>query len=195
MFQEYKARSRTLHSYGATLPLTSPSVIVLPPGGTGSTIPQSILFYIGRTLMVAPSAALANPAADPVAIVLPTASISNYFLAAQVLNPATFGVTPSDLQAVQCTPATSAVIQLSQVQFVPIASILAAAGFYSPSPLPVPVNSTQSAWTRLTNTTGLVAGVTMLGDELSLLYRQDQIASSAFAAMLEWTWNGTAFAP
>ena len=41
----------------------------------------------------------------------------------------------------------------------------------------------------------LVAGVTTLGDELSLVYRQDQIAASAFAAMLTWTWNGAAFAP
>jgi hypothetical protein len=41
--------------------------------------------------------------------------------------------------------------------------------------------------TVLANTTGLVAGVIMPGDELSLLYRQDQIAASAFAAMLEWT--------
>jgi hypothetical protein len=37
-----------------------------------------------------------------------------------------------------------------------------------------------------TNTTGLVAGVTLLGDELSLLYRHDQIASSALAAMLSY---------
>jgi hypothetical protein len=41
----------------------------------------------------------------------------------------------------------------------------------------------------------LVAGETELGQELSLLYRQDQIAGSAYASMLTWTWNGTAFAP
>ncbi len=42
---------------------------------------------------------------------------------------------------------------------------------------------------------GFVAGTTQLGDELSLLYRQDQIAGSVFAAMLTWKWNGTVFAP
>ncbi|MBV9016444.1 MAG: IPT/TIG domain-containing protein [Alphaproteobacteria bacterium] len=186
---------QTLHAYGATIPLTSPSVILLPPGGTGATIPQPVLFHLGRTLMIAPSAALANPASDPVAILLPGNAITGYSLASQVLNPGTYTVAPADVEAVQCTPTTSSVVQLSQVEYVPIAPFFEEAGFYSASPLPVPANTNQRSWAWLTNTTGLVAGVTKLGDELSLLYRQDQIAASAFAAMLTWTWNGTAFAP
>jgi hypothetical protein len=183
-----------LHSYGATLPLTSPPVILLPPGGTGATIPNPILFYVGRMLTIAPSAALTNPAADPVALFPPAGASTDYYLASQVLNPAQYSVPPADLSALQCTPTACSIVQLSQVQFVPIGPILAAAGFYSQAPLPVPTNSAQTAWTTLTNTTGLVDGVTTLGDELSLLYRQDQIAASAFAAMLEWTWNGSTFA-
>jgi hypothetical protein len=187
---------KLLHSYGGTLPLTSPSVILLPPGGTGATIANPILFYIGRMLTIAPSAALTNPASDPVALLLSSVSPGgDYSLASQVLNPAEYEVEPADLLALQCTPMTCSVIQLSQVTYVPIAPIFAAAGFYSPSPLAAPANSTQTAWTVLANTTGLVTGVTMLGDELSLLYRQDQIAASAFASMLEWTWNGSTFAP
>ncbi|MGO9931209.1 MAG: IPT/TIG domain-containing protein [Steroidobacteraceae bacterium] len=185
---------KSLHGYGATLPLTSPSVILLPPGGTGATIPLPILFYLGRTIMIAPTAALDDPAADPVAILTPSGTFTDYLLASQVLNAATYSTAPADLEAVQCTPTDSAIVQLNQVQFVPLAPILAAAGYYSAAPFPVPANSSQTSWAWLTNTTGLVAGVTMLGDELSLLYRQDQIAGSAFAAMLTWTWNGTAFA-
>jgi hypothetical protein len=185
---------KALHGFGATLPLTSPSVILLPPGGTGAAIPLPTLFYLGRTLMIAPTAALDNPAADPVAILTPSGSFTSYFLASQVLNAATYGTAPADLQAVQCTPTSSSIAQLNDVQFVPLAPILAAAGYYSASPFPLPANTTQTSWTWLTNTTGLVAGVTLLGDELSLLYRQDQIAASAFGAMLTWTWNGTAFA-
>ena len=184
---------KTLHNYGATLPLTSPSAIMLPPGGTGATIPQPILFYLGRTLMVAPSAALNNPAADPIAVLAPTGTITDYFLASQVLNAATFATPAADLEAVQCTPSSGTLVQLNQVEFVPLGPVLAAAGYYSPAPFPTPANSTQTSWAWFTNTTGLVTGVTMLGDELSLVYRQDQIASSAFAAMLTWTWNGTAF--
>jgi|SRR5579859_7741453 len=73
--------------------------------------------------------------------------------------------------------------------------ILALAGFYPASPVPVPVNISSHSWARLTNITGLVAGTTRLRDELTLLYRQDQIVSSVFAAMLDWVWNGSAFAP
>lgn len=186
---------KTLHSYGATLPFTSPAVITLPHGGTGSTVPNPVLFYLGRTLTIAPSAALGNPAADPVAIISPDGGLTHCFLASQVLAPGTFQVPPADVEAVQATPAASALTQLNQVEFVPIASILAAAGFYPPSPFPVPANSGQTAWASLSNTTGLVAGTTRLADELSLLYREDQIAASAFAAMLAWTWNGSTFGP
>lgn len=186
---------KALHSYGATLPLVSPSAILLPRGGTGATIPYPILFYLGRTLMISPAAALINPAADPIALIAPTGAMTDYALAAQVLNAATFPTPPMDLQAVQCTPTTQSVVPLSQVSFIRLAPILAAAGYYSPSPFPVPANSTATSWAWLTNTTGLVANQTQLGQELSLLYRQDQIAGSGFAAMLTWVWNGTAFAP
>jgi hypothetical protein len=40
-----------------------------------------------------------------------------------------------------------------------------------------------------------VAGTTMLSDELSLLHRPEQIASSVFASILTSTWNRTAFGP
>jgi hypothetical protein len=47
----------------------------------------------------------------------------------------------------------------------------------------------------LVNVTGLVAGSTKLGDELSLLYRPEQIVNSVFAPMMSWTWDGTTFVP
>ncbi len=186
---------KALHSYGATLPLVSPPMILLPPGGTGATIPNNPLFYIGRTIMIATTTALINPSADPIALIAPSGQMTDYALAAQVLNAGSFTVPPMDLTAVQCTPTSQQLVQLNQVSFVPIAPILATAGFYSPSPFPVPHNSTVTSWATLTNITGLVPGHTELGDELSLLFRQDQIAASAFASMLTWTWNGKTFAP
>jgi hypothetical protein len=188
-----QAAFKTLHSYGATLPLTSPSVITLPPGGTGSAAPANILFYLGRSLMIAPPAALLNPAADPIALVQSPNSAAAFVLAARALNPGTFAVTPVDVNAVQCTPSSQTLTQIDQAPLVPLAPILAAAGYYSPSPLPVPANNTVQTWAQFTNITGLVSGVTRLGDELSLLYRQDQIVNSVFAAMLTWTWNGMGF--
>jgi hypothetical protein len=40
-----------------------------------------------------------------------------------------------------------------------------------------------------------VPGTTLLSDELSLLHRPKQIASSVFASILTSTWNRTAFGP
>jgi hypothetical protein len=185
----------TLHTYGATLPLTSPSAIVLPPGGTGAAIPPNVMYYLGRTLMIAPTAALANPATDPVAVIAPTGPGMDYALGAQVLNAGSYPVVPADLEAVQCTPAAEQLVPLNEASFVPVGPILASAGFYSSSPFPVPANNTDNSWAWFTNIAGLIPGETELGDELSLLYRQDQIAASAYASMLTWTWNGTTFAP
>jgi hypothetical protein len=189
-----------LHTYGATLPLVSPPVLTLPNGGTGTTPPTDILFYLGRTLVIAPTAALNNPAGDPVALLRPTGTTQGFALACNILNVPTAPIPASELvppneDAVQCSNTSQTVVQLAQANFVLLAPILAAAGYYPASPFPVPANSTDLSWARLANTTGLVAGATQLGDELSLLYRQDQINNSVFAAMLNWTWNGTAFAP
>jgi hypothetical protein len=189
-----QAAFKQLHGYGATLPLTSPSVITLPAGGTGTTAPPNILLYLGRTLTIAPNAALINPAADPIAIIQSSSGPAAFQLVARALNPGTFVVPPVDANAVQCTPTSQTLTQINQAPLVPLAPILAAAGYYSPSPLPVPANSTIKTWAQFTNITGLVPGVTRLGDELSLLYRQDQIVNSVFAAMLTWTWNGSTFA-
>jgi hypothetical protein len=71
---------------------------------------------------------------------------------------------------------------------------MAAAGFYQSVPPPQPANVSAVDWARFTNVTGLVAGVTRLGDELSLLYATNEVAASVFAGQLHWKWNGTAFA-
>jgi hypothetical protein len=195
-----QAALKTLHSYGATLPMTSPSAITLPPGGTGAPVPAApnILFYAGRAIEIAPSSALALPGVDPIALVSASA-VGPFQIAANVLNTATANLPASsqasaDLYAVACTSTSQTVIQMPESPYILVGPTLANAGYYPAFPVPIPANSTATAWSWLTNTTGLVAGVTRLGDELSLLYRQDQIASSVFASMLNWTWNGTAFA-
>lgn len=192
---------KTLHSYGATLPMTTPSVITLPQGGTGSVTPSawSILFYLGRAISIAPSAALTVPGADPIALV--SASGSGPFqIASNVLNPATASVPTAsqasdDLYAIVCSPTAQTTVLMASSPYILIAPTLATAGYYPAFPVPVPGNSTVTSWAWLTNTTGLVAGSTELGDELTLLYRQDQVANSVFASMLSWTWNGKTFAP
>jgi hypothetical protein len=74
-----------------------------------------------------------------------------------------------------------------------LATPLANAGFYEASPLPMPANLTDMAWTRLTNTTGLIKGTTKLAQELAQLYGWSDIANSVFAQMLDAVWDGTTF--
>ena len=62
------------------------------------------------------------------------------------------------------------IVTLTAASLIPLGPVLAGAGFYPASSLPVPPNSAQAAWATLTNITGLIAGVTRLGDKLSLLY-------------------------
>ncbi len=115
--------------------------------------------------------------------------------ASNVLTATSTTVTPANYDAMECTATTCTTVSLTGASFVPLAPILATAGFYSASPEPVPANNSQTAWAKLQNITGLVPGTTMLGDELSLLYNAQTIANSAFAGVLNAVWNGTTFVP
>lgn len=118
----------------------------------------------------------------------------NRRLAANVLSAGPSTVTPANYNAIECTATTSTTVSLANASFVPVAPILATAGFYPASPLPMPANNTQTSWATFTNITGLANGVTKLGDELSLLFNQETIVNSVFAGILDWVWNGTTFA-
>jgi hypothetical protein len=189
-----KSAIATVHQYGATIPFAGCPVLQLPLGAPGATPPVDILKYLGRELSLAPAAALVNPQTDPLALLRPSGTTNPFQIAANVLAAASLAVTPANYDAVECTATTSSTVTLTGASFVPLAPILAAAGFYPASPLPVPANSTQTAWARLTNVTGLVAGTTQLGDELSLIYNAQTIANSVFASITDWVWNGTTFA-
>jgi hypothetical protein len=183
-----------LHANGATLPLTGPSVITLPPGGPGATMPANVLTYLGRTLTLAPQAGLANPATDPLALVRSSGTTDVFAAAANAINPATIPVAAANWDALQCTATTATTIPLAGASLVPLGPVLSAAGFYQPVPPPQPANNTDTSWTVFSNVTGLVPGHTLLGDELALIHQPSAIAASVFAALLNTVWNGTTFA-
>ena len=189
-----KAAFAAVHQFGATMPFASAPVLQLPAGTPGAAPPASILPYLGRELDLAPAAALAVPKTDPLVIVRASGSADPWQVAANVLTATSSTVPPADYEAITATPTSSGTVQLTQAALVPLGPVLAGAGFYPASPLPLPANSTQTAWTVFTNVTGLTAGVTRLGDELSLLYSAETIAGSVFAPVVDWVWNGTAFA-
>jgi hypothetical protein len=184
---------KQLHVSNATMPFAGPTSLMLPAGGPNSTLPPDPLLYLGRVLMLAPSAALQAPGTDPLVIARKAGSVGDFDLWASAQPPG--AVPPDNYEALQVI-GTAAVnkVALNNASLVKLAPLLSSAGFYPGSPLPAPTSPTDIAWARLANTTGLVVGTTKLGDELALLYTPSAIAASAFAAALGYTWNGTKFA-
>jgi hypothetical protein len=182
---------KSLHDHGCTLPLTT-TMPLLPPAGNG--VPAiDPLPYIGRVISVVAAAALADPDNDPIA--LARQGTDSFALVARVLSPGPIAVAPAAWEALKCdtTSCTTSPAPAGGRAYVTLAPALAVAGFYAGSPPPQPASNKDRAWATLTNITGLVAGVTKLGDELRLLYSADQIASSSLSGQLTWVWDGTAF--
>ena len=185
---------KAVHSQGGTLPLTGPSILTLPPGGPGATMPANVLSYLGRTLTLAPAAALAAPGTDPLALIRASGTTDPFAVAANAINPATNPVTPANYDALQATATTTTTVPLTAASFIPLGPVLATAGFYQASPPPQPASNLDTSWATFNNVTGLVVGHTILGDELTLLHRPDAIAASVFASLLNTVWNGVTFA-
>ena len=53
---------------------------------------------------------------------------------------------------------------------------------------------TDLGWPRMVNISGLLPGVTRLGDELDLVRFPGEVDGTPFAAKVDWVWNGTGFA-
>jgi len=189
-----QAAVKALHAQGGTLPLTGPSVLTLPPGGPGAVMPANVLAYLGRTLTLAPAAALANATTDPLALIRASGTTDPFAVAANAINPATNPVTPANYDALQASATTTTTVPLTAASFIPLAPVLSAAGFYQASPPPQPASSLDTSWAVFSNVTGLVVGHTILGDELTLLHQPSTIAASVFAALLNTVWNGVTFA-
>lgn len=183
---------KTLHNQGCQLPLQS-NLYPLPSAIPGAQPPDDALPYLGRTLDVVSATALNDPTTDPVALARASGSSNPYQLVARVLNPGSVPVTPANWDALKCDATQCSPITINNGSYVPVGPVLAAAGFYQPSPPPQPSSITSTAWAHFTNVTGLVTGVTKLGDELSLLYSVSDLATSVFAGCLNWAWNGTKF--
>lgn len=184
---------KQLHAQNATMPFAGPTSLILPAGGPGTNLPADPLLYLGRVLSLSPAAALQAPASDPLVLARKAGSVGAFDIMANVLSAGGVPVPPDNYEALQIAGAAVNTVALNNTSLVMLAPLLAGAGFYPTTPLPAPTSATDFAWTRLSNVTGLVAGQTTLGDELSLLYTPSLIAASAFAPALGYTWNGTTF--
>jgi len=179
---------QTLHNQGCMLPMQAQPTS-LPPSAPGTVAPSDPLPYLGRALDLFVGAALVDPTTDPLVLVQNSGGTGIQVMAfttnAAVVPPATFTAYKWAAGAMTTVSVTESLVA--------IAPLLANAGFY-PSSTAIPTALTPAPWAHFTNITGLVAGVTKLGDELSLLYSWNSITNSVFASELSWVWNGTQFA-
>ncbi|MFO0701714.1 MAG: hypothetical protein U0236_21045 [Nitrospira sp.] len=183
-----------LHDRGCLLPLLS-GPLALPPAGGPSTQLVNPLEYLGRVLRIAPNAALADPATDPLALVRPNGSATSFAVAARSLTTGSVVVPLADYDALQTAGSVLASVSLTQAPMVMLGPILGAAGFALAGAVPTVGTHASSSWARFTNIGGLISGETRLGDELALLHDRAAIAASAFAGMQNWRWTGTSFSP
>ena len=178
-----------LHRSGAGLPLSGALTALPAPDAAAGA---DLLRCLGRVLLIPATAAMNDPTSDPISLAR-SGDSPELQLVARASASAPAG-TWHALVTDRTTDTVSEVAVPDSTRLVPIAPVLAEAGFYPAVPLPRPTRPADSAWARLTNVTGLVAGQTRLGDELSQLYRSIDIGVSGLADKLHWTWDGTAFA-
>lgn len=177
---------------GATLPLLS-SVPPLPPAGGSASAGDDVLRFLGRVLHVVPATALNDAAADPILLARAEGSADPWAIMARVLAPGSVAVPAADWDALECDSTACAATAVDATSLVAIEPMLAQAGFLRPLPSPVPASNQEPAWARFENRTGLVAGLTTLGEELGQLYQPAAIAASVFNSRLGQVWNGEVF--
>ena len=182
-----------VHQVGAVLPLwASPTLVPL----TDSTDP---LEACGRQLRVLPTAALADPTTDSIVLGREVGGVStdyDLFARPDPANPATAALTELELEgavlaAGSTTPMT---VNLGLIRLLPLRAVLAAAGWNTTPVGALPTGPADLGWTRMVNISGLLPGVSRLGDELDLVRYPGEVDGTPFAAKVDWVWNGTAFA-
>lgn len=183
-----------VHAAGCQLPVLSGSRY-LPPATLSADQSVDMLHCIGRVLTLVPSAALADPDADPLALAR-LASGGDLQVVARRLDasaPGAGAVTEESWVAWKCDSASCQETTGNRF-YLPLGPSLNAAGWYQPVPATPESTAKPGNWSRWTNITGLVAGLTRYGDELALVHTPQQIANSALRERLSWVWNGTEFA-
>lgn len=190
----FQAAMKSLHDTGCMLPLLSPPR-ALPAAVPGMTPSVDALLLLGRAIDVVPASVAADPDNDALAFARkPPGGTAPYALVARELDGGTI-VASDTWEALKCDT-TACTASSGARQYQPVAPLFAPAGWYPQTSYVAPANAASlGSLSRLVNVTGLVKGVTKLGDELELLYTRAEIAQSALASQLDYVWDGTTFSP
>ena len=176
-----QAAMEEIRGRGCALPLTLPHV---------SNGHVDLLLAAGRILDVFPACIMADPETDPVAIARSAASPVDA-LVGRVLDERT------DLAEepwVARRRGEAGVEEVSVVaHFVPLAPILARAGWYQLESPSLATGSAPVATTvRLVNATGLIDGVSRFADEIGAIYDESEIGRRGLGPFLWRTWSANA---
>lgn len=193
----FRSLLAAVHAAGCQLPLLAAST-ALPAAAPGTAPPQDVLRYLGRTLSLAPTAALVDAATDALAFGRRTADAAGTDrVLARAIDLAAAQAPAQAQWTVWQRDAVTGVFAAADLplRLLDLTPLLNAAGWYRLSPVDTLQLAKPDSWATLVNVTGLVAGQTRLRDELALLYSSDQMAASALRDALEWIWNGNTFAP
>ena len=184
-----------VHADGGVLPLWSPPP-VLPPATSVSTLPADVLFYLGRQLWLAPTAALPiRPPTRWCSVEPPPTSAlvtGSAFDSVRLLPAAP----PLDWSGLVFDAVSNTFVsrELGVIGLLPLETVLTGSPFAAQQIAAAPASRADTAWAKLTAVAGLLPGVTTLGAELALIWTPDQLATSAFAAHLDAIWDGSTFA-
>ena len=188
----FAAAVAALHAAGTRLPVLA-AVRPLPPLALGVPAPDDLLPYLGRVLELVPGAALVDPATDPLAVGQEGGAGPNRVVARQLDAAAPdAGSVPSAAWAMWTCDATACTQSTVTDAFLPLEPVLNAAGWYQDLTAPTSL-AEPGSWNRWTNVTGLVAGVSTVGEELRLLHGAGAIAASGVRERQDWVWRGTTF--
>lgn len=191
----FSAARDALHAVGARLPVLR-TTRPLPPVAMGVPPPDDLLPYLGRVLELVPSAALVDPANDPLAVGQRGGAGAQLVVARQLDTSAPDASSvPAEAWSLWACDATQCTQNAVTGSYVEVEPLLNGAGWYQPTPPAAPVSSRQAGgWDRWTNVTGLVVG-TPYAEELRLLHPVGTIAASSVRERLQWTWDGASFVP
>ncbi|MGE5337770.1 MAG: hypothetical protein ACM3PU_08070 [Gemmatimonadota bacterium] len=189
----FDAALKTIHDAGCMLPILS-TAPVLPPATSGAAPPADLLPFLGRTLDLMPTSALADPDADALAVARLDGTVTLLVASRQLdaTAPQAGTLVTQKWVAWKCD-ANACAESTADRKYLPLAPILNAAGWYQPALVAPAKLASPGNWSRWTNITGLVAGVSKFGDEISQRFARPEIAASVLREALDWVWDGQTF--
>lgn len=189
----FDAMLKIIHEAGCALPIFSTPRALPPVNGT-APLPDDLLPFLGRTLDLMPTAALVDPDADPLAVAHEDGSTTLQVVARQLdaAAPNAASVPLAKWSAIKCD-ANACAESSADRNYLKLTPLLNAAGWYQKAIVAPAKLSAPGSWSRWTNVTGLIPGVTKFGDEFTQRYSRGEFAATSLRDAGELVWDGSKF--